>query len=166
MLFLLCDGLCLAAHAALAFVALRERLYLPTIYGAFCSTYCLATVIGIGSEAFRANFATMVVPAFIAGWLIYGLLFLERVTTGCSPQEMLLSAALLCGVGASIAVGFLQHPGYSRLVLQTAVVVLPILIAIGSLHPTAFPEPVLAAPAIMDFPNPMISAPRPMEVTL
>lgn len=160
--FLLCDVVCLLAHLAMAFVAVRERIYFPLAYAGFCAAMCACSLVGAASDSFRAVFMTLFLPVFIAGWALYGLVTITRLRVGASPEETMLSAALLCGVVASFAVGFLHEPGKARTIIQTAVVVLPIMAAILAIGPRPFPEPVFE-PA---YGTPLILAPRPAEVTL
>lgn len=140
--FIVSEAICVVAHLALAFYAMRERAYLPLAYAGFCAVMCGLTLVGAASESFRAEFMATVLPVFIAGWCLFGVAVATRYHAGMTRPELQLSVALLLGVGLSLAVGPLMDKGPTLFYLQAASVAVPIAVAIALLGPTPLPEPV------------------------
>jgi len=135
----------MASYFSLAAVANRERLAWPMLYAFVCGTLCAVALVGVTRPEFVADFEPIMLPLAATAAGSFCTVELLRYQQGiASPTEILTAAALVCGVGISLLSGLLLKSGYSRLALQTAAVVVPIVIVLATLGARRLPEPITA----------------------
>ena len=144
-LYLLSNTLCLLAYLGVAQTAFRDRLWWPLAYSSFCAFACAGVWVAVASPQFRADFVRYFVPFLIAAWGFFAMEQFKRYQT-LSTEELLLTAALLCGAAMSYIAGEALGSGIARLTIQAAAVVIPIAIALAQIGAWPLPEPV-SAPA-------------------
>lgn len=136
--------LCAIAYAAMGHVATRERLAWPMLYATWCAMLCILTVVVAPSPEFRTLFSREIVPVAVVSCAAFSLAELVRHLQGlASPAETYISVALISGVAIGLIGAKFLDPGYVRVMFQTAAVVVPIAIVIGTLGARPLPEPIV-----------------------